>query len=187
MDSARRTRYRIRILFPALAFLFALPIQAQVLSNVGNVTINAVVPQSLTVSVAPGIVAATVTPGAAATATPTVVVTTSWNLNPGLTGTVELFGYFDVPVQALSDGSGSNIPSSAVLASFNSGAFAAFTQTNVVGPAGGSLLFFTESITGLNKIKTRNDSMDLQIDLTAFPSQPAADYTGTLHLQARAL
>ena len=40
------------------------------------------------------------------------VIQTAWNVNPGLVGAVTLYGYFDVPAQALTDGGGNNIPTS---------------------------------------------------------------------------
>ena len=45
----------------------------------------------------------------------------------------------------------------------------------------------TEAVTGVNKISTRSDNLDLQINLAASPTVPASNYTGTLRIQARAL
>ncbi|HSQ59175.1 MAG TPA: hypothetical protein VLT84_01870 [Acidobacteriota bacterium] len=164
--------------------------QAQTLSNIGNVNLNAVAAQTLTVAVTSGSTVnfALAQGGAAAGDVPSAI-STSWNLNPGLTGAVSLFGYFDTPSAALTDGT-YDIASTYVEGRMTTGAvatFTAFTQTNAVGPANGSLLLFTENITGVNKIGTRNDNLDLQINLTASPTVPASTYVGVLRIQARAL
>lgn len=157
---------------------------AQVNSNVGNVTLSASVQDSISVSPGVGTVNFSLLPGAAVTGTPTVPITTSWNLKPAGGPTVRLYAYFDSSTVALTDGT-DNIPSADVLGNFNSGGFTALTQ---VGPvAGASLLLFTEAIGGGNKIKTRTDNLDVQIDLTGLPSLPAGTYTGTMRIQAQAL
>lgn len=164
--------------------------QAQTLSNIGNVNLNAVAAQTLTVAVTSGsTVNFTLAQGAAAAGDVASAISTSWNLNPGLTGAVSLFGYFDTPSAALTDGT-YDIASTYVEGRMTTGAvatFTAFTQTNAVGPANGSLLLFTENITGVNKISSRSDNLDLQINLTASPTVPASTYTGVLRIQARAL
>ena len=163
---------------------------AQVLSGVGNVSLNATLPQSVSLSVTSGSsVNFALTQNAATAGDVPTVIQTAWNLNPGQVGAVTLYGYFDVPAQALTDGTGNNIPTSWVEGQMTTGtptSFTAFTQTNPVGPAGGSLALFTSSITGLNKISTRTDNLNLRIDLTG-QSLPAGTYTGTLRLQARAI
>ena len=164
--------------------------QAQTLSNIGNITLNASAAQTLTVSVTSGsTVNFTLAQGAAAAGDVSPAISTSWNLNPGLTGAVTLFGYFNTPSAALTDGT-YDIAATYVKGRMTTGSVAtytAFTQTNAVGPASGSLLLFTEAITGANKIKTRSDNLDLQIDLAGSPTVPASSYTGTLRVQARAL
>jgi hypothetical protein len=117
-----------------------------------------------------------------------VVITTSWDLNPGQTNTVNLMAYFTTPSQALTGGV-TQIPSSRVLARMTTGlpaAFTALTQSAVggVGTAGGSLRLFTQNISGANKKANRTDNLDLQIDLVGFPTLAPGLYTGTLNLQA---
>ena len=164
--------------------------EAQTLSNVANINLNASAAQTLTVAVTSGsTVNFTLAQGAAAAGDVSPAISTTWNLNPGLTGAVTLFGYFNTPSAALTDGV-YDIASTYVKGRMTTGSVAtytAFTQTNAVGPANGSLLLFTEAITGANKIKTRSDNLDLQVDLTASPTVPASTYTGTLRIQARAL
>jgi hypothetical protein len=159
---------------------------AQVNSNVGNVILNANVQDSISVSLGVGTVNFSLLPGAAVTGTPQVPITTSWNLKPAGGPTVSLYAYFDSSTVALTDGT-DNIPSADVLGSFNSGGFTALTQTGPFGAAGASLLLFSEAISGVNKIKTRNETLDVRIDLTGLPSLPAGTYTGTMRIQAQAL
>jgi hypothetical protein len=174
----------------AMIDLGAATAQAQTLSNIGNINLNATAAQTLTVAVTSGAtVNFALAQGAAAAGDVSSAITTSWNLNPGLTGAVTLFGYFDTPSAALTDGV-YDIATTYVEGRMTTGAVAtytAFTQTNAVGPANGSLLLFTENVTGANKIKSRSDNLDLQINLAASPTVPASTYAGVLRIQARAL
>lgn len=163
---------------------------AQVVSNIGNVSLNATLPQSVTVAVTSGSsVNFALTENTTTNGDVPAVIQTRWNLNPGQVGAVTLYGYFDVPAQALTDGGGNNIPTSWVEGQMATGiptSYTAFTQTNPVGPAGGSLALFSANITGVNKVATRTDNLDLRINLTG-QLLPASTYTGTLRIQARAL
>jgi hypothetical protein len=163
---------------------------AAVLSGIGNVSLNATLNQALTVSVQSGSsVNFALTENAAANGDVPTIIRTAWNLNPGQTGAVTLYAYFNVPAQALTDGAGTNIPSSWVLGQMTTGTpttYTAFTQTNPVGPAGGSLALFTTNITGINKNSNRTDNLNLRIDLTGH-TLATGTYTGTLRIQARAL
>src|SRR5262245_61751039 len=115
-------------------------------------------------------------------------ITTAWDVNPGQVGSVSLYGYFNTPAAALAGAA--NIASSYVegqMATGSPAAFTPFTQTGPVGPAGGSLLLFSEIITGINKVKTRSDNLSLRINMTTGLYAPVGNYTGTLRIQARAL
>jgi hypothetical protein len=117
-----------------------------------------------------------------------VVITTSWDVNPGQTNTVNLMAYFSTPAQALV-GPATQIPASRVLGQMTTGlpvAFTAITQNAVggVGTAGGSLRLFAQNITGANKNTSRTDNLNLQINLTGFPTLAPGLYTGTLNLKA---
>ena len=188
-----KVRDAVHRLFAAAVLLAALVpgvASALVLSNTANVNLNAVLAEVLTVAVTSGSnVNFSLVNGSPGDGDVPAVISTSWNLNPGLTGAVTLYGYFNTPAQALTDGGGNDISTSLVMGRMATGtptSYTAFTQTNPVGPGGGSLALFSESITGLNKIKTRDDNLDLRIDLTG-QTLPAATYTGTLRIQARAL
>jgi hypothetical protein len=181
-----------RALVVVIAVVAAAPgiASAVVFSGTANLGATAPPPETLTISVTGGSnVSFALANGAAAAGSAPVVIATSWDLNPGLTGAVTLYGYFITPSQALIDGSGNAIATSLVQGRMTTGtpaSYTAFTQTNAVGPAGGSLALFTESIGGPNKTKTRSDNLDLRIDL-AGQLLPAGTYTGTLRIQARAL
>jgi len=117
-----------------------------------------------------------------------VVITTTWDVNPGQTNTVNLIAYFTTPAQALSNGA-TQIPSSRVLGQMTTGlpvTFTAITQNAVggVGTAGGSLRLFSQAISGPNKQASRTDNLNLQINLVGFPTLPIGTYSGTLNLRA---
>ena len=117
-----------------------------------------------------------------------VVITTSWDVNPGQTNTVNLMAYFTTPAQALV-GPATQIPASRVLGQMTTGlpvAFTAITQNALggVGTAGGSLRLFAQNISGPNKKASRTDNLNLQINLTGFPTLAPGLYTGTLNLRA---
>jgi len=170
-----------------LVFLFPLRLQAQAITTpASNVGLSASVTESLTITVPVGSVAfGTLTPGATTVGLPTVPIQTDWVLKPSRT-VVRLVGYFDT-TNALTDAGppAANITTSQVFGKFNGGARNPFTQTIVgFGVAGSALELFNVTITGANKVATRNDTLDLEIDADA--QQPAGDYTGTLRIQATA-
>jgi len=124
-----------------------------------------------------------------------VVIQTQWDLNPGQTGSVNVIGWFATPSQALTNGAGTNIPSSRMKGQLTPGApaptsypatFTAFTQNAVggIGTAGGSLRLFQINISGSNKIQTRTDNLSLQLDLTGAGVLPPGTYSGTLNIEA---
>jgi hypothetical protein len=183
------TPKRLTTYFLTLALLLASVPAAGLDSNVGNVSLNAALAESLSVNVTSGSSLTFNIANNAISNAGTATISTSWNLNPGLTSDVKLYGYFDTPAAALTDGGGNDIASSKVEGRMTTGTpttFTAFSQTNPLGPAGGSLLLFSEAITGANKIKTRSDNLELQINLTGV-TLPAGSYVGTLRIQAQAL
>src|SRR6476660_3514582 len=116
------------------------------------------------------------------------VITTTWDVNPGQTNTVNLMAYFTTPAQALTGGI-TQIPSSRVLGQMTTGlpvAFTAITQNAVggIGTVGGSLRLFSQSISGPNKKASRTDNLNLQINLVGFPTLAPGTYSGTLNLRA---
>ncbi|MEK7348820.1 MAG: hypothetical protein AABZ94_08090 [Candidatus Eisenbacteria bacterium] len=194
MDGIERLVRSVRTLGLALGVLASLFVGpsagAQFLSGLTNVSLNATTASSLTIAIPSGSsMNFTLLQGVPANGSTAAAITTSWNLNPGQIGTIRLYAYFGTPSVALA-GSTYNIASNYVEGRMTTGSpvtYTPFTQTNPVGPAGGSLLLFSEAITGVNKNKTRTDNLDVRINLTTSPAVPAGTYTGTLRIQARAL
>jgi hypothetical protein len=194
MDGTRQstgTTRALRLALGALCLLLPVaPAGAQVLTGMTPVTLQATIPSSLSIVIPTGGSRNfTLYQGALANGSVAAAVRTSWNVNPGKTGAISLYGYFSTPSAALT-GPTYSIASTYVEGRMLTGSpttYTPFTQTNPVGPAGGSLLLFSEAITGVNKNKTRTDNLDVRINLTTSPVVPAGTYTGTLRLQARAL
>lgn len=116
-----------------------------------------------------------------------VVITTSWDLHPGKTNTMSLVAYFTTPAQALV-GPTTSIPSGRLLGRMSTGlpvTFTPITQNPVgsVGTAGGSLRLYSVVISGANKVASRTDNLDLQLDLVGFPVLAPGTYSGTLNLR----
>jgi len=181
-----------KLLFFTAVGLLLLPVKgwSQIPSNIASVALNAPLAESLTVTLTGAttvnfaLVAGGIAPGST-----TVPIQTKWVLKPART-TVTLLGYF-ATTNALTDPGPpvANILSSNVFGLVPTGSpvvMTAFTQNGVggIGTVGASLQLFSELITGLNKNKTRTDTLSLQIDLTTAPQQPAGNYTGTLLIQA---
>jgi hypothetical protein len=156
--------------------------QAQIIS------LAASAPSLLSVAVTSGAVQtiANVTDNAVNNFPTPVGIATSWDVNPGQTNTVRLVAYFSVPAQALVGPI--QIPSSRVLGRMTTGiptTYTAMTQNGVggVGSAGGSLQLFSENIGGGNKNASRNDNLDLQLNLVG-TTLPAGTYVGVLNIRA---
>ena len=167
----------------ALILLASGSVFAQVNSGTGqDVTLNATLQETLTVSLNQTAVNFTLASGSATNAGDVpVVATTSWILGAGRTD-VKLYAYFDDPTSALSVGA-SKIASSQVSASVGGSTVGAFT--NVV-PFGTGVTIFDQAITDANRTSSNNSSVTLNIDLTSTPQLSAGVYTGTLHFQAQA-
>lgn len=183
---------KLSMLLVAVALILPVTASAQIpLTGVQNVSLNANLPESLTISLT-GAFSVTFDPLLPATVTAGSVpvgVQTIWVLNPSR-GFVKLVGYFSSP-DALTEPIGpSNINVANVLGKLAGGTgsttvFTPFTGTvGGIGIPGASLLLFNEPIGGGNKNRNRIDSLDLEIDLGSVPQQPAGVYTGTLHIQA---
>ncbi len=112
-------------------------------------------------------------------------LTTSWNVSPQHVNGIEVIGYFDQPDKALVSQSGDTVASCLVDGRINSEAFRPFNETNPVGPSGGSLRFFAQTVTDANRRGIRNDELELKVDDSIQRSKPASHYVGVLHLEAR--
>ena len=167
----------------ALALAMAPASQAQLNSNQATVALNATLGESLTVAAGPATVTFALAAAGVSNGNSPVAVTTSWVLGPTRTS-VNLYAYFS-SVNALTDGSGNNIPTANVSGSVNAGPFGAFTGG--VSPFGTeSIQVFSQAISSANWNSSRNDSVALRIDTTGL-TLPAGTYTGTLNVQAQAL
>jgi hypothetical protein len=158
-------------------------------AQVRIISLAATAPGALSVTVTSGAVQtiANVTDNAVNNFPIPVGITTSWDLNPGQSNSVGLIAYFSLPAQALVGPT--LIPSSRVLGRMTTGVpttYTAMTQNGVggVGSAGGSLQLFSVNIGGGNKTDSRNDNLDLQLDLVGFPTLPAGAYVGVLNIRA---
>ncbi|MGI4758167.1 MAG: hypothetical protein ACRYGF_15130 [Janthinobacterium lividum] len=184
---------RREFLLPALLSLglISLAAHAQVNSNSSGVTLNATLPESMSVSATPAAVSFALVQGAAVQGSAPVTITTSWVASAGRAN-VNLFAWFSNPVAALTDGgtSANNIPAAEVFGQVATGLptfFTAFNQTTVLGAALGGLPLFTQTLLSTNRSGSRVDNLVLKIDLTNHAQLPAGTYTGTLNLQAQAL
>ncbi len=167
----------------ALALAMAPASQAQLNSNQATVALNATLAESLTVAAGPATVNFTLLAAGISNGSAPVAVTTTWVLAPTRTS-VKLYAYFS-SVNALTDGSGNNIPTANVSGSVNAGPFGAFTGG--AGPFGTeNIQVFNQAIGAANWSSSRNDSVALRINTTGL-GLPSGTYTGTLNVQAQAL
>jgi hypothetical protein len=167
-----------------ILFLQASAASAQISSNIAGVTLGATLNSSLSVIAAPNAVNFALVPNGVASGSTAITVTTIWVLHPSI-GAVALYAYFTSAVAALSNGAGTNIPSSRVAGSANGAAFSAFTGNSPFA-AGSSITLATWRILGNNRNGNRQDTLGLQIDTTGL-ALPAGVYTGVLNIQAQAL
>jgi len=167
-------------------------------SNVGTVTLNATLAESLSVSVTSGAtVNFTLASNTAANpGSTTSTVQTSWTLKPGRTQ-VTVWAWVANGAAALTDGAGNNIPAGAVSAAA-AGSGSAGGALNTVASGGvGVPAFITPAaatgvqigqvaITGANKAGNTTTTLTWNINTTGVPQLPAASYTGTVNIQAQA-
>lgn len=156
-------------------------------SGASTITLQAVLTDSLSVSLSSSAVNFTLTPGSASNPGSTgITATTAWALKPSV-GSVKVYAFFANSATALTDGAGHNIPSADFQISNNAGPFTALTSTVPFGGANAGMLLSTTRILGNNRSGSHQDLMDFNINLTTIPSLPAATYTGTLTIQAQAI
>ena len=172
--------------------LFVPASQAQAInSNIGNVTINATLSESITVTINSGAaVTIPILPNTAVNGTATTTgVTTAWTLKPGRTS-LTVWAYFGSAAAALvhqTAGNTTDIPSSGVQISYNAGAFNALTVVSPFNAAASGLQIGPAvAITGTNKHGSRTDTLGYNIDTTVAPQLQADTYVGTLNIQATA-
>jgi hypothetical protein len=156
-------------------------------SGASTITLNAVLQDSITVSLSSNSVNFTLTQGSGSNPGSTsVTATTTWLLRPNV-GSLKLYAFFSSSASALSDGAGNNIPSADFQISNNGGAFNALTNTVPFGGANAGLQLSSTPILGNNRASSRTDVMNFNINLVPLPNLPAGTYTGTLTIQAQAI
>jgi hypothetical protein len=186
----------------SFAFVIAIPVAmclnalrasaAPANSNIGTVTLNATLNESLTVTISSGTsINFTLAPNSAVNSgSATSTLTTSWSLKPGRTS-IAVWAYFTSATAALNPVTTGNtvaIPSSAVKIQVNgTGGFNACSNVSPFNAAASGLQIGTTSIVGnTNSTGTRTDTLGYQIDTTVVPQLPADTYTGVLNIQAQA-
>ena len=157
-------------------------------SGAQSVALTATMSEALTLTLSGNAVSFTLTPGRPNNPGSTdVTVTTSWVLRPNRSA-VTVNAYFNSSAAALTDGSGNDIPSSAVSISDNGGAAAPLVNTVAFGGANAGLQLRNTPINGQNKNASATDVVTFNIDLSSgtLPQLPSGNYTGTLNIQAQA-
>jgi hypothetical protein len=125
--------------------------------------------------------------GGIATGSAPISVTTTVS-GVGLLSTMVVNAYF-ASANALTDGAGNVIPSSAIYGRCSTcipAAYTAFTQYSTFGANSSLTLLNSQSLLTLVG-GSRTDSLQLQIDLSSLPQTPAGNYSGTLLLMAQVL
>ena len=184
-----RPQFGARLATMALAVLvLAAGAHAQVVnSGASTISLNAVLNDSITVSLSSHAVNFTLTQGSGSNPGSTsITATTTWLLRPNV-GSLKLYASFASSTSALTDGAGNNIPSADFQISDNGGAFNALTNTVPFGGANAGLQLSSTPILGNNKSGSRTDNMNFNINLVPLPNLPAGTYTGTLTIQAQAI
>ena len=186
------------LLLGGMAVSVAICPPAQAQSNVGTLVLNAILTESLTVTVTGG---ATVNfallPNTAANAgSTTSTIRTAWVVRRGRTQ-VSVWAWVPNGAAALTNGAGSNIPASAVrAAAAGSGSVGGALNTVASGGAGVPAFVTPAAATGVQigqvRIRRRNrtsnatTTLTWNINTTGVPQLPAASYTGTVNIQAEA-
>lgn len=191
---------KLLIAASAVALVGSIPhaAMAQVNSNAPIVTLNATMPESLTVSVTGGAtvnftLAANTAANAGSTAS---TIQTAWVLKPGRTQ-VTVWAWVPNGAAALTDGASNNIPASAVSAAAAGSGSAGGALNTVASGGAGVPTFITPAaatgvqigqvaITGANKASSTTTTLTWNINTTGVPQLPAAAYTGTVNIQAQA-
>lgn len=157
---------------------------AQTNSNIATVNLNATLAQSITVAAAPALVTFALAPNGPAAGSAPVTINTSWALAKAPV-TLKLYAYFSSG-NALTDGSGDNIPTSSVTGSVNGGAAAAFTSATPFGANGMTVFSQAIGVGTYNSLRAPADTIALTINTTGL-NLPAATYNGVLNIEAQAL
>ena len=182
-----RTKFGTMAALLLATMMFASNARGQVLnSGASPIALNAVLSDSITLTLSGNAVNFTLARGSASNPGSTsITATTRWVLKPSV-NSLKVYAFFSSSATALSDGAGHSIPSADFQISDNGGAFAALTNTVPFGGANAGLQLSSVPIRGYNKTGTNSDVMTFNINLAPLPSLAAGIYTGTLTIQAQA-
>jgi hypothetical protein len=142
----------------------------------------------MTLTLSGGMVNFSLIPGRASNpGTGSISINVAWGC-PCDTPTFELYAYFNSPTVALTDGSGDNIPPSAVSISDNGSAFQSLSSTQPFGAANSGLHLVSIPAAGGQNGGRHTDSLHFNIDLSTgtLSKLPPGTYTGTLTIQGQA-
>lgn len=182
----------------ALAMSLSPNANAQLNSNAPTVTLNATLAESLTVSVTAGAtVSIPLLPNTAANpGLSTSTIKTSWALTTGRTA-VTVWAWVANGAAALTDGAGDNIAASQVSATAAGSGSAGGALNTVASGGAGVPAFITPAaatgvqigsvaITAANRASSTTTTLTWNINTVPTPQLPAANYTGTVNIQAQA-
>ena len=110
-----------------------------------------------------------------------IPITSSWVVGSE-TNSVELVGFFDSGIAAMSDGTGHNIPADHVLGGLTEGGMLPFNGTSP-GNGNAGRTFFQQPISRLNVSSSRTETLKIQTLPIADLDLPAGEYHGVLHLR----
>jgi hypothetical protein len=175
------------VMLAILVCAVAQPAAAQVRnSGASIITLQAVLTDSLSVTLSANAVNFTMTPGSASNPGSTsITATTRWLLRPSV-GSVKVYAFFGSSAAALTSGT-NNIPSADFQISNNGGALTALTTTVPFGGPNAGMQLSSTRILGNNRTGSTTDTMNFNINLAPLPNLPPGTYTGTLTIQAQAL
>jgi hypothetical protein len=198
MRKRERMRLFTRSILICAVLTMSLSAFAQLNSNAVDVTLQATLNETLSITLNSGNSQsiASITPAAVNNfAGGPANVTTTWVMKPGRTA-VALYAYFSSATAAMAHTDAANtvdIPSGAIKAQLNgAGAFNPLVNTVPFGGANAGLQLFSTNITGANRNASHTDTVALELDLTGtvngqdMKQLPADVYNGTLHIQAQA-
>jgi hypothetical protein len=168
--------------------LVASPAAAQVKnSGASAITLQAVLTDSISVTLSANAVSFTMTPGSGSNPGSTAITaTTRWLLKPSV-NSVKVYAFFGSSTAALTDGAGNSIPSADFQISNNAGPLTAVNTTVPFGGPNAGLMLSNTRILGNNRTGSHTDTMNFNINLAPLPNLPPGTYTGTLTIQAQAI
>jgi hypothetical protein len=174
----------VALMFPPL--LLPQPASAQQLSATATVMLRAVVHGSVTVSARTVPLLLTLDPSDPSRNYTAIPLSIKWNLNVAESQGFQVIGYFANPGAALQNqAAGVTVASSQVLGRMAAGEYRPFSDANEIGPAGGSLKLFEQSISPGNSRGKRSGMLEMRVAEEASQQLPGGLYEGMLYIEVR--